>query len=146
MSERNVTVMPQRVYIPVTILRQTICKILIDHQTCSKPTQYDFPIRSNSNVITRIFFMPTTRMQKKAGKSRGQEVLSDIENLDIMLGGNHFDEEESEDSILARRPKNATCNASDNAENTHLNSRENRSGISTDRAQISTGACSSVEF
>ena len=34
--------------------------------------------------------MPTTRKQKKARKSRGFEVLSDIENLDIMLGENHF--------------------------------------------------------
>ena len=30
--------------------------------------------------------MPTTRKQKKARKSRGLEMLSDIENLDIMLG------------------------------------------------------------
>ena len=34
--------------------------------------------------------MPTTRKQKKARKSRGLEILSDIENLDIMLGENHF--------------------------------------------------------
>ena len=30
--------------------------------------------------------MPTTRKQKKARKSRGLEMLSNIENLDIMLG------------------------------------------------------------
>ena len=41
--------------------------------------------------------MPTTRKQKKARKSRGLEILSDIENLDVMLSGNHFDREESED-------------------------------------------------
>ena len=33
--------------------------------------------------------MPTTRQQKKVGKSRGAEMLSDIENLGFMLGGNH---------------------------------------------------------
>ena len=48
--------------------------------------------------------MPTTRKQKKARESRELEIMSDIGNLDVMLGGNHFDEEENEDSILARRP------------------------------------------
>ena len=48
--------------------------------------------------------MTTTRKLKKARKSRGQKILSDIENLDIMLGGNHFDREESEDSVLASKP------------------------------------------
>ena len=33
--------------------------------------------------------MPTTRKQKKPRKSRGLEILSDIENLDIMLGESH---------------------------------------------------------
>ena len=36
--------------------------------------------------------MPTTRKQKKARKSRGIEMLSDIENIDIMLGENHITE------------------------------------------------------
>ena len=40
--------------------------------------------------------MPTTRKQKKARKSRGAEVLSDIENLDTMLGGSNLEREESE--------------------------------------------------
>ena len=39
--------------------------------------------------------MPTTRKQKKARKSKGLEIMSDIENLDEMLGGNHSDREES---------------------------------------------------
>ena len=69
--------------------------------------------------------MPTTRTQKKARKSRGQEMLSDIENLDIMLGGNHFDSEESEYSILANRPESVNCNACENdEENFHLNAKE----------------------
>ena len=34
--------------------------------------------------------MPTTRKQKKTRKSSGTEMLSDIENVDIMLGENHF--------------------------------------------------------
>ena len=54
--------------------------------------------------------MPTTRKQKRARKSRGLEMFSDIENLDIMLGGDHFDTSERDESLnsnLARRPGNA---------------------------------------
>ena len=40
--------------------------------------------------------MPTTRKQKKARKSRGAEELSDIENLDIMVGENKPEDDESE--------------------------------------------------
>ena len=40
--------------------------------------------------------MPTTRKQKKVRKSRGHEMLSDIENLDNMLGENHFNTRERE--------------------------------------------------
>ena len=57
-------------------------------------------------------------------------MLSDIENLDKMLGGSHFDREESEDSILARRSESVSCNAPENnEENLHLNTRENTSVI-----------------
>ena len=40
--------------------------------------------------------MPTTRKQKKTRKSRGLEILSDIENLDIMLGGDRYNGTERE--------------------------------------------------
>ena len=90
--------------------------------------------------------MFTTRKQKKARKSRGLEIMSDIQSLDIMLGGNHFDREESEDIILARSPESASCNAPDNEENPHLNTRENRAGNSIDCSQNSIGASSSAEF
>ena len=43
--------------------------------------------------------MPTTRKQKKARKSRGLEIFSDIENLDIMLGEIHFNETERDESL-----------------------------------------------
>ena len=97
-------------------------------------------------MYNRISLMPTTRKQKKARKSRGLETLSDIENSDVTLGGTHFDREENEDIILARRPESASCNASDNEESPDLNTKENRSGNSTDRDQNSTGASSSAEF
>ena len=55
--------------------------------------------------------MPTTRKQKKARKSRGIDMLSDIENLDIMLGENHFSRNEGDESLSsnrARRPESAS--------------------------------------
>ena len=52
--------------------------------------------------------MPTTRKHGKARKSRGLEIFSDVENLDIMLCGDHFEREENEDSNLARRPESVS--------------------------------------
>ena len=49
--------------------------------------------------------MPTTRKQKKARKSRGLEMLSDIGNLDIMLGENHFSTREREGSLIVTCPE-----------------------------------------
>ena len=63
-------------------------------------------------------------------------MMSDIQNLDVMLGGNHFDREESEDNILARRPESTNCNASDNEESLHLNTREDKSSNSTVRIPL----------
>ena len=42
--------------------------------------------------------MPTTRKQKKARIFRETDMLSDNENLDIMLGENHSKRDESESS------------------------------------------------
>ena len=49
--------------------------------------------------------MSTTRKQKKARNPREAEMLSDIENLDVMLGGNLLKREESEIRIYGRRPE-----------------------------------------
>ena len=57
--------------------------------------------------------MPTTRKQKKARQSRGLEMLSDIENLDIMLGENHFNRSERDrslDSTSVRRHESIVSN------------------------------------
>ena len=57
--------------------------------------------------------MPTTRKQKKARKSRGLEMLSDIENLDIMLGENHSSRVERDgnlDSTSIRRHESDMSN------------------------------------
>ena len=61
--------------------------------------------------------MPTTRKQKKARKSRGLEMLSDIENLDIMLGENHFGTREKEGSLNSNLPRRSRSFASNESEN-----------------------------
>ena len=69
--------------------------------------------------------MPITRKQKKATKSRGLEILSDIENLDIMLGERHSEREESVNSNSVRRPEGANRNTfGNNNENIYLNHEE----------------------
>ena len=54
--------------------------------------------------------MPTTRKQKKARKSRGLEMLSDIENIDIMLGESHFSAKEREGSLNSNLPRRSRTN------------------------------------
>ena len=104
-------------------------------------------LSGKTQLFTIASFMPITRKQKKARKSRGQDMLSDIENLIIRLGGCHFEKEETEDSIFARRPRSDNGDVSENnEENFHPNTRESRSGNSADLGQNYTGASSSVEF
>ena len=56
--------------------------------------------------------MPTTRKQKsKARKSREADILSDIENLEKMLGSNHLERIESEINNSLRRPESPSYNA-----------------------------------
>ena len=93
--------------------------------------------------------MPTTRKQKKARKSRRQEMLSEIENLDIMLGENHFDTIEREESLnsnLSRRPEKEDSNNFENDdENTYLNSGVINPGINANYGRNSVSANSSAE-
>ena len=92
--------------------------------------------------------MPTTSKQKKARKSRGLEMLSDIENLDIILGENHFNPRERDESLnsnLARRPESVISNDIQNeGENTHLNRGIANLGLNTDFDQHSATANSSA--
>ena len=61
--------------------------------------------------------MPTTRKQKKARKSRGLEILSDIENLDILLGENQFNETERDESLDSTSVRRHDSVMSSNLEN-----------------------------
>ena len=94
--------------------------------------------------------MPNTRKQKKARKSRRLEMLSDIENLDIMLGENHFNPRERDESLnsnLASRPESFISDISQNeGENTHLIPRIANVGLNADFDQSSAFANSSAEI
>ena len=56
--------------------------------------------------------MPTTRKQKNyARRSRKAEMLSDEENMDVMLGSNHYEREGSEFGNSIRRPESPSSDA-----------------------------------
>ena len=94
--------------------------------------------------------MPTTRKQKNAAKSRGLEVLSDIENLDIMLGGNHFngaERDESLNSTSVRRHESIVSNNLDDGEgNPHFDHRNSNVRSSADYGQNSADMNSQAEI
>ena len=112
----------REIYTHVFIERDTICLVLLP-LTRFKISKPDFLIK----YYNQDFLMPTTRKQKKARKSRGAEKLSDIENLDVMLGGNHLEREKSEHSDSSRRPDSPSVNAHENIDGIRCpESRENR--------------------
>ena len=94
--------------------------------------------------------MPTTRKQKKARKYKGIEMLSDIENLDIMLGENHFNRSERDESLnsnCARRPESTIEDGfENNDENRQLDSRDADPGTNANYGQNSSEGYSSVEI
>ena len=94
--------------------------------------------------------MPTTRKQKKARKSRGIDMFSDIENLDIMLGENHFSRNERYESVSsnrARRPESASEDEfENNGDNNHSDIGSFGPGTSANHCQNSTGGNSSAEI
>ena len=75
--------------------------------------------------------MPTTRKQKKARKSRGLEMLSDIENLDIMLGENHFNAREREGSLNSNLPRRSRSFVSNESENEDRNIGRNQRNVNS---------------
>ena len=94
--------------------------------------------------------MPVTRKQKKPRKTRGIEMLSDIENLDIMLGENHYNRNEREESVIsnqARRPRSLSRDEfENNGENNYLETGSFDPGTSANHGQNSTGGNSSAEI
>ena len=94
--------------------------------------------------------MPTTRKQKKARKSRGLEMLSDIENLDIMLGENHFNARERDESLNSNLPRRSGSFVSNEFENDEEGIRRDQRvinpGTSADLDHNSVTAISSAEI
>ena len=94
--------------------------------------------------------MPKTRNQKKATKSRGLEMLSHIENLDILLGENRFNTGGREGSLNSNRPRRSGSLISNESENgegsTHRNQRVTNSSTSADFDRNSVTANSSAEI
>ena len=94
--------------------------------------------------------MPTIRKQKKARKSRGNEMLSDIENLDIMLGENHFNRDERDESLninCARRQESTIEDEfENNNENRQLDLRDVDLSTNANYGQNSSEGNSSAEI
>ena len=72
--------------------------------------------------------MPTTRKQKKTRKSRGVEIISDIENVDMMLGENHFSRNDglSPNADYGQNSAGGNSSAEINRLSSELNSRISR--------------------
>ena len=94
--------------------------------------------------------MPTTRKQKKARKSRGLEILSDIENLDIMLGNNCYNGTERERSLdnnfVGRRESITSNNLDNEGESLFSNCRNDELRTNADFGQNSAEANSLTEI
>ena len=74
-------------------------------------------------------------------------MLSDIENLDVMLGERHSEREESVNSNSARRPGSADSNMfENNEENLYLNHSETGFGNNANPRHNSTSGNSNVEI
>ena len=94
--------------------------------------------------------MPTTRKQKKERKSRGLKILSDIENLDVMLGENQFNEAERDGSLdstsIRRHESIVSNNLDEREENTYSDHRNSNVRSSADYGQNSTDMNSQAEI
>ena len=74
-------------------------------------------------------------------------MLSDIENLDIMLGERHSEREESVNSNSVKRPESVNSDMFENKEeNLYLNHREMGLGNDANRGQNSTSSNSNAEI
>ena len=104
--------------------------------------------RSESfSIYLRFFSMPTTRKQKKTRKSRGLEILSDIENLDIKLAERHSEVEVNVNSNSVRRPENANSSMFGNIDgDMYLNHREMGFGDNIDPGHNSASGYSNIEI
>ena len=110
------------VYTVLTLMRRTQCS----------PKFQVFKSVIKSHVSKKYFTyyyltlsMPTTwKQRKEARNSKDADMLSDIKNLDIMLGGNRLEREGNKFSKSGRRPDGPSYNTLMNQDfNFHSNSR-----------------------
>ena len=74
-------------------------------------------------------------------------MISDIENIDILLGGNHFERGESEPSTSVRRPRSSSYNTLVNSGlNPNTNPREDEIRNYTEHGHDSGGTETSSEY
>ena len=94
--------------------------------------------------------MPTTMKQKEARKSRGLEIVSDFENLDTMLGENHFNGTERDESLNSTSIRGHESVASNNLENegesSYSNHRNTNVRTNADYGQHSVDMSSQAEI
>ena len=107
-NTKNVSVIPKGYLYPQPSEAQFIGANYISVQS-SLNTSISIGIQ----VFQIVFFqMPTTKTHKsKASKSREVEMLSNLENMGIMLGSNHFEWEDSEFGNSARWHEISSYNA-----------------------------------
>ena len=124
--------MPQGVYIPSTRTSLRVIKTLNKISLSDKKSG---------------FLMPTTRKQNKARKSKDVDMLSDVGNLYVTLGGNQSKRDESEISNYGRKPESPSYDTLLNQSSTsHPNSREIEIRTYTQNGQSSREADSGSEF
>ena len=114
---KNVSVILEAVYKSAFAERGHLLKFTWPSEDVfSKQYFCSFPVLNNWTIWPGFVLMPTTRKQKKAKKSRGLEMLSDIKNLDIMLGENTREREGSLNSNLPKRSRSFVSNESVNGD------------------------------
>ena len=94
--------------------------------------------------------MPTTRKQKKARKSRGLEILSDIKKSWHYVGENHFngaERDEGLDSTSIRRHESVVSNNLENeGESSYSNQMNSNVRTNADYGQNSADMSSQAEI
>ena len=99
----------------------------IDPNYISLQTSFNTSVPIRIQLFLMFFKMPTVRKQKsKSQKSQEAEMLSDLGKMDMMLGSDLFEREDSEFGYSARRPESPIYDALvDHSTNSHSNSGAN---------------------
>ena len=116
-----------------------LCKTVLRIRLVLIPQNTYFRSEAIQKFLLGYSSMPTTKTkQKKARKSRGLELFSDIENLVINLGERHSERDGSANRNSARRPESVTSDMFGNGEeNLYLSRTEMRSDNNADPGQNS---------